>query len=102
MTQQKPLFISHGSPMMAVEKSQTSRFLQQLGQAIPTPSAIVVFSAHFDVKHDVIITAGQQKLFTIFIIFQMSFTKSATLHPGHQNLPNVLPHCLPTPISMPS
>ncbi|MGI2175850.1 DODA-type extradiol aromatic ring-opening family dioxygenase [Shewanella ulleungensis] len=60
MTQQKPLFISHGSPMMAVEKSQTSRFLQQLGQAIPTPSAIVVFSAHFDVKHDVIITAGQQ------------------------------------------
>lgn len=59
MTSQRPLFISHGSPMMAVENSTTSRFLQQLGRTITTPKAIVVFSAHFDVSHDVVITAGQ-------------------------------------------
>jgi 4,5-DOPA dioxygenase extradiol len=57
---QKPLFISHGSPMMAVENSKTSRFLQQLGQQRPTPKAIVVFSAHLDVADDVVITAGAQ------------------------------------------
>ncbi|MGI2171448.1 DODA-type extradiol aromatic ring-opening family dioxygenase [Shewanella sp. MF05960] len=59
MTSQRPLFISHGSPMMAVENSTTSRFLQHLGRTITTPKAIVVFSAHFDVSHDVVITAGQ-------------------------------------------
>ncbi|MBB1437786.1 dioxygenase [Shewanella sp. SG41-4] len=57
---QKPLFISHGSPMMAVENSKTSRFLQQLGRQLPTPKAIVVFSAHLDVTDDVVITAGAQ------------------------------------------
>ncbi|MGI2104017.1 dioxygenase [Shewanella sp. 11B5] len=55
---QNPLFISHGSPMMAVENSKTSRFLQRLGQQLPTPKAIVVFSAHLDVTDDVVITAG--------------------------------------------
>ena len=55
---QNPLFISHGSPMMAVENSNTSRFLQRLGQQLPTPKAIVVFSAHLDVTDDVVITAG--------------------------------------------
>ncbi|MGX9460295.1 DODA-type extradiol aromatic ring-opening family dioxygenase [Shewanella sp. A14] len=55
---QHPLFISHGSPMMAVENTNTSRFLQKLGQQLPTPKAIVVFSAHLDVTDDVVITAG--------------------------------------------
>ncbi|MGI1998975.1 DODA-type extradiol aromatic ring-opening family dioxygenase [Shewanella frigidimarina] len=57
---QPPLFISHGSPMMAVENSNTSRFLQRLGQQLPTPKAIVVFSAHLDVTDDVVITAGER------------------------------------------
>lgn len=41
------LFLSHGSPMLAVEDSPTGRFLDHLGGLLPRPRAIVVASAHF-------------------------------------------------------
>ena len=41
------LFLSHGSPMLAVEDSPAGRFLDELGARIPWPRAIVVASAHF-------------------------------------------------------
>ena len=41
------LFLSHGSPMLAVEDSPAGRFLDGLGDARPRPRAIVVASAHF-------------------------------------------------------
>ena len=55
---QPALFISHGSPMMAVQQSATSDFLASLGQTLSKPRAIVVFSAHFDEAHDIVITSG--------------------------------------------
>lgn len=42
------LFISHGSPMLALVDSPARRFLQQLGQSLPRPDAIVVVSAHWE------------------------------------------------------
>jgi 4,5-DOPA dioxygenase extradiol len=41
------LFLSHGSPMLAVQDSPAGRFLDGLGASMPTPRAIVVASAHF-------------------------------------------------------
>lgn len=41
------LFVSHGSPMMTLENSPTASFLDQLGNALPRPRAVVVASAHF-------------------------------------------------------
>lgn len=41
------LFLSHGSPMLAVEDSPAGRFLDGLGAQLPRPRAIVVASAHF-------------------------------------------------------
>lgn len=41
------LFLSHGSPMMALEDSPTARFLDGLGKSLPRPRAVVVASAHF-------------------------------------------------------
>ncbi|MDB1124009.1 DODA-type extradiol aromatic ring-opening family dioxygenase [Vibrio algarum] len=58
ITKSPVLFVSHGSPMMAVEKSTTSEFLQKLGKELPIPTAIVVFSAHLDRASDIIITSG--------------------------------------------
>jgi 4,5-DOPA dioxygenase extradiol len=42
------LFISHGSPMLAVADSAARRFLAQLGPKLPPPTAVVVISAHYD------------------------------------------------------
>jgi 4,5-DOPA dioxygenase extradiol len=41
------LFLSHGSPMLAVENSPAGRFLDGLGVRLGTPRAIVIASAHF-------------------------------------------------------
>jgi 4,5-DOPA dioxygenase extradiol len=41
------LFLSHGSPMLAMQDSPAGRFLDGLGTSLPRPTAIVVASAHF-------------------------------------------------------
>ncbi len=41
------LFVSHGSPMMAIEDSPTGHFLDALGKSLPRPRAVIVASAHF-------------------------------------------------------
>ena len=41
------LFLSHGSPMLAIEDSAGGRFLDALGGQLPWPKAILVASAHF-------------------------------------------------------
>ncbi|HEU4371855.1 MAG TPA: class III extradiol ring-cleavage dioxygenase [Telluria sp.] len=42
------IFVSHGSPMLALQDSPARRFLQELGQSLPRPKAIVVVSAHWE------------------------------------------------------
>ncbi|MCA0758060.1 dioxygenase [Paenibacillus sp. N4] len=42
-----PLFLAHGSPMLAIEQNEYSRFLQQTGASIK-PDAIVIFTAHWE------------------------------------------------------
>ena len=42
------LFISHGSPMLAIQDSPARQFLQQLGETLPRPRAILVASAHWE------------------------------------------------------
>ncbi|WP_440221793.1 DODA-type extradiol aromatic ring-opening family dioxygenase [Dokdonella sp. MW10] len=42
------LFLSHGSPMLALDDSPAGRFLDGLGPALPRPRAVLVASAHFE------------------------------------------------------
>ncbi|MNB83225.1 LigB family dioxygenase [compost metagenome] len=42
------LFIAHGSPLLALEDNEYTRFLEKLGQELPKPKGVVVFSAHWD------------------------------------------------------
>jgi 4,5-DOPA dioxygenase extradiol len=44
------LFLSHGSPMLALQDSPARRFLQGLGQSLGRPQAIVVVSAHWETR----------------------------------------------------
>jgi 4,5-DOPA dioxygenase extradiol len=48
MTNLPTLFVSHGSPMLAIEDSPARRFLQELGKTLPRPKAIAVVSAHWE------------------------------------------------------
>ena len=41
-------FIAHGAPLLAVENNEYTQFLNQLGQNLPRPKAIILFSAHWE------------------------------------------------------
>jgi len=42
------LFISHGSPMIALEDTEYTRYLKKLASELPKPKAIVMVSAHYE------------------------------------------------------
>ncbi|WP_053362274.1 class III extradiol ring-cleavage dioxygenase [Bacillus sp. FJAT-27251] len=42
------LFIAHGAPLLAIEDNSYTQFLKSLGRTLPTPEAIVLFSAHWE------------------------------------------------------
>lgn len=48
MTPLPTLFISHGSPMLAIQESPAHHFLRELGASLPRPTAILVASAHWE------------------------------------------------------
>jgi 4,5-DOPA dioxygenase extradiol len=50
MSQLPTIFLSHGSPMLALQDSPARRFLQGLGKSLGRPKAIVVVSAHWETR----------------------------------------------------
>ncbi|MFD1953636.1 DODA-type extradiol aromatic ring-opening family dioxygenase [Paenibacillus thailandensis] len=49
-----PLFLAHGSPMLAIEENEYSAFLRETGASLH-PGAIVIFTAHWETE-DVTVT----------------------------------------------
>lgn len=50
MTHLPTIFVSHGSPMLAIQDSPARRFLEGLGQSLPRPTAIALVSAHWETR----------------------------------------------------
>lgn len=55
------LFISHGSPMLAIEDSPARRFLLGLAASLPRPERILVASAHWETARPVVSTAARPR-----------------------------------------
>jgi 4,5-DOPA dioxygenase extradiol len=53
------LFVSHGSPLLAVVDSAARRFLIDLGPRLPAPTSVVVISAHYDTRTTEVTAAAQ-------------------------------------------
>ncbi|CAM3199189.1 dioxygenase [Pseudomonas floridensis] len=53
------LFISHGSPMLALEPGESGPALTRLAAELPTPRAIVIVSAHWE-SHELLVNANPQ------------------------------------------
>ncbi|MDF9844608.1 MULTISPECIES: class III extradiol ring-cleavage dioxygenase [unclassified Paenibacillus] len=54
-------FIAHGSPLLALEDNEYTRFLERLGQDLGKPRGIVVFSAHWDSPEQLITVDAQHE-----------------------------------------
>jgi len=51
------LFISHGSPMLALEPGESGPALARLAAQLPRPKAIVIVSAHWE-SHELLVSAN--------------------------------------------
>ncbi|WP_102959111.1 DODA-type extradiol aromatic ring-opening family dioxygenase [Mangrovicella endophytica] len=58
------LFISHGSPDIAIAETPAAEFLTTLAQSLPRPAAIVVASAHFESSR--VLASGDARPETIY------------------------------------
>lgn len=54
------IFVSHGSPMLALQDSPARRFLQGLGASLARPTAIVMVSAHWETRGGPVVSLAPQ------------------------------------------
>lgn len=57
-------FIGHGAPSLALEHNEYTAFLNQLGSELPKPKAIVLFTAHWESREQLV--SGAQSYDTIY------------------------------------
>lgn len=80
------LFISHGSPMIAVQDSPARRFLIEFGRSLPRPKAIVIASAHFETPMPVIVSDPAPEMIYDFGNFDPRLFEIVYPAPGEPDL----------------
>jgi 4,5-DOPA dioxygenase extradiol len=80
------LFISHGSPMLALEEEPTTLFLRHLSGQFPKPDAIVVASAHWETSDPFITGTAQPETIYDFYGFPEALYELRYPAPGNPEL----------------
>jgi 4,5-DOPA dioxygenase extradiol len=86
MARMPTVFISHGSPMLAVVDSAARRFLAQLGPKLPPPTAVVVISAHYDAPNTEVTAGDRPETIHDFGGFPEALYRLRYPAPGHPKL----------------
>lgn len=82
------LFISHGSPMLALHPGASGPALTGLANALAQPKAIVVVSAHWESRELVVTGSKQPETWHDFHGFPRRCTPCSTQHPASLHWPN--------------
>jgi len=80
------LFLSHGSPMLALEDEPTTRFLRRLPATLPKPSAIVVASAHWETDQPTLTSSAHPETIHDFYGFPKELYELRYAVPGDPHL----------------
>lgn len=88
------LFISHGSPMLALNPEQVGPALERLGLNLPEPQAIIVMSAHWESQALEVSTAVRPETWHDFRGFPEALYTIRYPAPGHPALAEHILHLL--------
>ena len=80
------LFISHGSPMLALEPGASGPALQRIAATLPRPRAIVVVSAHWESAELQVMSNAQPQTWHDFGGFPRALYKVQYPAPGDTQL----------------
>jgi len=56
------VFISHGSPMHAIDAGRAGDVWEALGRTLPRPAAVLIASAHWETELPMLSTARRKQL----------------------------------------
>jgi len=90
------IFVGHGNPMNAIEDNRFSKVWGQIGEKIPAPSAIVVFSAHWMTKGRYTTAVADPKMIYDFYGFPEELYQVQYPAMGDHNLAQEITKICPT------